>query len=71
MPPSQRRFPPPWTIEEQEACFTVRDNSGQALGYFYFEDEPGRRSAAKLLTRDEARRMASNFAKLPGLLHRA
>jgi hypothetical protein len=62
--PSPRRFPPPWSVDEQEACFIVREKNGQALGYFYFEDEPGRRSAAKLLTRDEARRIAANIAKL-------
>jgi hypothetical protein len=60
-----RRFPPPWTVEELDACFVVRDHNGQSLAYVYFEDEPGRRSAAKLLTKDEAWRIAASIAKLP------
>ena len=46
---SPRRFPPPWSIDEQEACFIVRDTTGQALAYVYFDEEPGRRAAAKHL----------------------
>ena len=67
-PSPNRRFPPPWSVDEQEVCIIVRDKNGQAVGYFYFEDEPRRRAAAKLLSRDESRRIAANVAKLPKLL---
>jgi hypothetical protein len=58
-------------VEELEACFIVKNNAGQKLAFVYFEEEPGRRSAAKLLTKDEARRVAENIAKLPELVGRA
>jgi hypothetical protein len=50
-----RRFPPPWSVDETDACFIVRDHAGQALAYVYFEDEPGRPAAPNLLTPDDAR----------------
>jgi hypothetical protein len=63
---TERSFPPPWIVEELEACFYVCDSAGQKLAYVYFEDDPGRRAAAKLLAKDEARRIAANIAKLAG-----
>ena len=64
---STRRFPPPWSVEESSACFIVRDGDKQALAFVYFENEAGRRSSAKLLTRDEAFFIAVNIAKLPSV----
>jgi len=49
----------------------VKDSAGQKLAYVYFEEEPGRRSAAKLLTKDEAHRIAAQFAKVPDVSRKA
>jgi hypothetical protein len=67
---SALRFPPPWSVQELKGCFVVKDSGGQRLGYFYYEDEAGHRLRAKLLTRDEARRIAATAAKLPELLRK-
>jgi len=59
------RFAPPWSVEEQDSCFVVRDRNGQALSYVYFKDGDDRRSVTTLFTRDEARHIAAAVAKLP------
>jgi hypothetical protein len=61
---SGRRFPPPWTVIERAESYWVQDASGQTVGWFYFRDHPETARHA----RDEARRMAANFARLPELL---
>jgi hypothetical protein len=66
--PEPRRFPPPWSVEETDACFIVRDANGQALAYAVLDEKVRRPAAAKLQTRDEARRIAVNVAKLPSIL---
>jgi hypothetical protein len=65
---TQRRFPPPWKIERLPGGFKVVDANGQSLGYFYARDNDNDAGTAGVLTMDEARRMAANFANLPELL---
>jgi len=69
-PEGSRRFPPPWSVDDPDMklgqdCYIVRDANGYPIAYVYFEDEPGGRSAARLMSREEARRIAVNIAKLP------
>ena len=52
---TDRRFPPPWSIEEFDECFIVRDANGQALGYFYFDEDQQSPAINRRLTRDEAK----------------
>ena len=55
---AERCFPPPWTAELQPNYYVVRDANRQQLAYVYYENEPGRRSAAKILRGDA---LASNL----------
>jgi len=66
--PSPRRFPPPWTVEDIGGSFVVKASNNRPLVFIYYREGVGRRSLAKLLTRNAARRIAAGIAKLPELV---
>jgi hypothetical protein len=65
----ERRFPPPWSAEVQPNYYVVRDANGQQIAYLYYSNDPDRRTAAKLLTKDEARRIAASDEKFVRIGH--
>ena len=63
-----RRFPAPWKVEAIAGGFKIVDGNKQTLAYVYGHADPRDAGIANSLSLDEARRIASNIAKLPGLL---
>jgi hypothetical protein len=61
-----RRFPPPWTAEDIGDCFVVKASNERSLVFIYYGEGVGRRSLARLLTRDIARRRHREAAVIVG-----
>ncbi len=62
-------FPTPWSVRNNEDAYWVEDANGRRFGFTYFRDRQVIGTGGEaFLTRDEARRLASNIARLPALL---
>jgi hypothetical protein len=59
---------PPWSVEDLAGCFVVKARGGRRLAYIYYEDSPERRMIARLLSREEARSIATAFAMPPEMV---
>jgi hypothetical protein len=62
MADAPRRFPPPWRADRIPGGYVVRDANGQAIAYIYSRENEAEARQAKVLTADEARRIAINIA---------
>jgi hypothetical protein len=66
-----RRFPSPWRADTIPGGYVVRDASGRSIAYVYSRETEVEARQANVLTKDEARRIAVNIARLPELLGKA
>ena len=66
--PPRRRFMRPWKVIEHDGSYEVQDTTGLPLASVYFENETIRQSSTRRLSKDEARRVAAQIARLPILL---
>ncbi len=64
----KRRFPPPWFVQDLDGCFVVKASNDRPLIFIYYGEGVVRRSLARLLSRDAAKRIAVGIAKLPGMV---
>jgi len=65
------RFPTPWTVQHNDDAYWVEAANGRRFGFCYFREGGAIGTGGDSYhTRDEARRLASNIAKLPALLGR-
>ena len=67
---TEDRLPPPWTVHNNADSYWVEAANGQKFAFVYYRDQPvvGTDNSVRV-SRDLARRITANVARLPDLLH--